>query len=70
MKTWHWISLALVTVIGVITQIVGEPGHGAWARVPAFWSFFGFVGCVLIIVISKAIGKYILQRGEDYYDEP
>jgi hypothetical protein len=69
MKTWHWISLGLLTVIGVVAQSAGEPGHGAWSHIPAFWSFFGFVGCVLIIVISKAIGKYILQRGEDYYDE-
>ena len=48
---------------------MGEAGHGPWAHVPAFWALFGFLGCALIILVSKAIGKYFLQRREDYYDE-
>lgn len=38
-------------------------------RIFGFWSFFGFIACVLIIVISKWIGKAWLMKDEDYYDK-
>ncbi len=70
MKTVYWIVLGLVTIVSTVAQMLGEPGHGPWSRIPGFWAGFGFVGCALIIIISKAIGNYILERREDYYDEP
>ena len=38
-------------------------------KIPGFWSLFGFISCVLIIVVSKWIGHHWLVRDEDYYDE-
>ncbi len=38
-------------------------------RLPAFWSVFGFIGCVLIIVLSKWYGHAGIMTREDYYDE-
>ena len=38
-------------------------------KIPGFWSLFGFISCVLIIVVSKWIGHYWLVRDEDYYDK-
>lgn len=37
-------------------------------RVPGFWSAFGLVACIVIIVVSKWIGHHGLMKGEDYYD--
>ena len=34
---------------------------------PGFYALFGFISCVVIIVISKLLG-YLLKRKEDYYD--
>jgi hypothetical protein len=34
-----------------------------------FWSVFGFVACVLIIIISKWYGHLGIMTREDYYDE-
>ncbi len=71
MKTWHWIALGVVTAITVGLQLFGpeNPKGHAWDRIPAFYALFGFVGCVLIIVVSKALGKAALQKKEDYYDD-
>lgn len=33
-----------------------------------FYSFFGFFACLLIIYVSKYLGKAGLQKPEDYYD--
>jgi len=38
-------------------------------KIPGFWSLFGFISCVLIIVVSKWIGHHWLVRDEDYYDK-
>jgi threonine/homoserine/homoserine lactone efflux protein len=72
MKQWHWILLCVVVVLSVIAEFIvpHDPGHAEhwWSVIPAFYAFFGFVGCVVIILFSKALGKWFLQKREDYYD--
>jgi uncharacterized membrane protein len=38
------------------------------AEFPAFHAFYGFIACVLIILVSKFIGHLWLMKEEDYYD--
>lgn len=38
-------------------------------HIPGFWSVFGFVACVLIIIVSKWYGHLGIMTREDYYDE-
>ncbi|MCC5861627.1 MAG: hypothetical protein JJT93_06925 [Gammaproteobacteria bacterium] len=40
-----------------------------WESIGGFGAFYGFISCVLIIVVSKALGYLLLYRSEDYYDE-
>ena len=40
-----------------------------WEKLPIFEAAFGFFGCLLIIVVSKALGHLFLQKKEDYYDD-
>ena len=37
-------------------------------KIPGFWSIFGFSACVVIIIVSKWLGKNGLMKDEDYYD--
>ena len=30
---------------------------------------YGLIGCVVIVLLSKALGKLFIQRREDFYDE-
>ena len=39
-----------------------------WEKIPAFYAIYGFVACVLLVLIAKQLRK-ILMRKEDYYDE-
>jgi hypothetical protein len=50
--------------------------HGFWAtsyhiaeNVPAFWTLFGFLGCVVLVVVSKSYGHFGVSKREDYYSE-
>ena len=39
-----------------------------WEKIPAFYAIYGFIGCVVLVLIAKEMRK-LLMRGEDYYDE-
>jgi len=39
-----------------------------WEGLPGFYAIYGFVACVLLVVIAKQMRK-VLMRGEDYYDK-
>ncbi len=46
-----------------------EHAHTAVERYFGFWSVFGFVACVAIILVSKWFGHTGIMTREDYYDE-
>ena len=37
-------------------------------KLPGFWSLFGFLACVVIILFSKWFGHLGIMTREDYYD--
>jgi hypothetical protein len=41
-------------------------GH-SWEHLPGFYAIYGFVACVLLVLIAKELRK-LLMRKEDYYD--
>ena len=47
-----------------------EHAHTKMEHWPAFWSVFGFVACVAIIILSKWYGHAGIMTRENYYDEP
>ena len=55
------IGLGLASLMDVIF-----PAHHhtiyIWHRMPIFEAFYGFSGCILIVFVSKAIGKHWLWR--------
>ena len=60
---------ALIILIVVDFIIPRHEIHFFGDKVPGFWSFFGFIACVLIIIISKWIGHLGLMQDENYYNE-
>jgi len=61
-------ALALLILIDAFF-VNKEHAHTGPEHFPAFWSVFGFVGCVVIIVLSKWFGHTGIMTREDYYDE-
>ncbi len=70
MKNWPLSLLALTALVSLLAGFIG-PHDGAhagwWNSIPAFFALLGFLGCLLIILFAKALGKFLLQRKEDYY---
>ncbi len=39
-----------------------------WEALFGFYSFYGFVACVILVLVAKEMRK-ILMRKDDYYDD-
>jgi len=39
----------------------------SWENLPGFYALYGFVACVVLVLIAKEMRK-VLMRKEDYYD--
>ena len=68
-----WVCLAALAVLVVLDAVPAlvdkEHAHTDVERWPGFWAVFGFVGCVILILASKAFGHAGIMTREDYYDE-
>jgi hypothetical protein len=70
MKRWFYVGLVALALGEVAGPLLfhAEPAHFWFEDLPAWGSLYGLVSCVLIIVVSKFLGKLWLMRREDYYD--
>lgn len=64
LKVFYAICILLV----VADFIVHRHIYHAWEQLPAFYAIYGFVGCVVLVLIAKAMRK-VLMKKEDYYDQ-
>lgn len=39
----------------------------SWEQIPGFYALYGFIACVLLVLIAKLMRR-VLMRKEDYYD--
>jgi uncharacterized membrane protein len=66
----RWIMCGILAFLVVLDLLT--PAHYQrfpWDGIGGFGAFYGFVSCVLIIVVSKALGYALLYRPEDYYKD-
>lgn len=58
----------LIAVVIADFLVHREHAEYFWENLPGFHAFYGFVACVLIIVVSKFLGHHGIMKKEDYYD--
>ena len=70
MKRWFYGGLAALALTEAAAPFLFYPDHGhfEFEDLPAWGSLYGFISCVVIIVVSKLLGKLWLSRPENYYD--
>ena len=68
-KTVKKIAYGILVVLVMVDFIIPRHEvHFFGDKIPGFWSLFGFSACVVIIIVSKWLGKNALMKDEDYYD--
>ena len=64
-----WIgSLTVLAILVVLDFVIEKHPHTEAEKLPAFASWYGFFGCVILVFGSKAIGVF-LKRKDTYYDD-
>lgn len=58
----------LCAILVVVDFVVHRHVYHDWEKIPAFYAIYGFVGCVILVVIAKEMRK-VIMRDEDYYDD-
>lgn len=63
-----WLAVALLAVIALLDLVI-EP-HGAFGidGTVFFYSWYGFLTCVAMVVFAKLAGIF-LKRKDSYYDD-
>ncbi len=56
-------------VVAGLDLLAHPHGDDWWHHWPGFDLVYGFVGCVAIVIGSKALGKAWLQRPEGSYED-
>jgi hypothetical protein len=70
LRTVIYVSCGVLALVALIDAFVDKHhAHTKAEHLPAFWSVYGFIACVLIVLLSKAFGKAGIMTREDYYDE-
>ena len=59
---------AICGLLVVADFIVHRHIYHSWEKLPAFYAIYGFIGCVVLVLIAKEMRK-VLMREEEYYDE-
>jgi len=67
-------SLKIVVLVGALSVLLEvflrHEGHGPWWHfLPGFDLAFGLIGCVVLVLVTKAIGQTWLQRPEPDNDQ-
>ncbi len=62
---WLFAGILLLTIAAeFLVELHPHFGADGWT---AFYAIFGFLSCVVMVVVAKLIG-YVLKRREDYYE--
>ena len=61
-----YISIVVSCILGFMFP--NKHPHFWWQEIPVFDAVFGFIGCIVIVLVSKWLGHGWLMKKEDYYD--
>ncbi len=62
------IFFSSVVLLMFFDLFVHKHSHFAWEDYFGFYPVYGFVACVLLVIIAKYVLRPLVKRKEDYYD--
>lgn len=71
-KRFFWIVFFIGLVVSLILDVLWLRSgllhyHFSFQYFPQFFALFGFIGCMVLILIAKGMGHFI-SKDEDYYE--
>jgi len=71
LKAVKLVCIAVLVLLALADAIFVSKAkaHTPIEHIPAFWSIFGFIGCAVLILVSKWYGHLGIMTREDYYED-
>ncbi len=66
-KRFLHVFYGVCSVLFVLDFILTRKIEHPFETIPGFYAIYGFVGCVILVVIARGMRR-ILMRDEDYYN--
>ncbi len=63
-----YILYACCALLVALDFVINRHVYHSWENLPAFYPIYGFVGCVVLVVVARWMRTF-LMRSEDYYDK-
>jgi len=57
-----------IILLFILDLFVHKHAHFPWESWPAFYAIFGFVACVVLVLVSRFVLRPLVKRKEDYYE--
>ena len=62
-----WVLLGTCGFLFIVDFIFHRHVVHPWEALWGFYALFGFVACVVLVLVAKGMRKYLMRK-EDYYD--
>ncbi|GJL88101.1 MAG: hypothetical protein DHS20C03_18100 [Minwuia thermotolerans] len=62
------VLLGLADIADMLWHVYHKHGYFDVEYLPNFYGFFGLLGCIVLVQLSKLLRKAVM-RDEDYYDD-
>ena len=63
-----YVFYALCALLFAADFVIHRHIYHSWEELPGFYAIFGFVACVVLVLLATQMRK-LLMRGEDYYEK-
>ena len=62
------VFFAISAILFIADFFVPRKTHLGVEKVPGFYAIYGFIGCVVLVLVAKEMRKIVMRR-ESYYDD-
>jgi len=59
---------ASLLLLLLVDLLVSKHGYFPWEEAPEFFAAYGFISCVLLVLVARVLRK-VVKRGEDFYHD-
>jgi hypothetical protein len=64
-----FVAAGLFLSIALAFLFPNKHPHFVWEQYPFFDTLFTIAGSIVIIALARVLGRFLLQKKEDYYDK-
>lgn len=62
------IFYAVLVLLIIVDFFIPKHPYFPWEGYPSFYAVYGFVSCVVLVLVAKYVLRKAVMREEEYYD--